>query len=101
MSTKRSPKGNVLLLGMVFSDYDKVNRGQEYRDKVRCEAMEKLGYNVRTLDDKHDDTGIDKHCRCNFADTRRMERAMDDKWGKDCEYKFNDIVLDYFFSPVI
>lgn len=40
---------NALLLGMVFSTEECPKRGQEYRDRVRCEAMEKIGYNVRSL----------------------------------------------------
>ena len=46
---------NILLLGMVFSNEQYPNGGQEFRDRVRCEALENLGFNVFTVDDKHDD----------------------------------------------
>ena len=36
----------VLLLGMVFSEEKRAHRGQEFRDRVRCEALEKIGYKV-------------------------------------------------------
>ncbi len=35
-----------LLLGMVYSEEKEPKRGQEYRDRVRCEAMEKIGHKV-------------------------------------------------------
>ena len=44
----------ALLLGMVYSNEKDPITGQMFRDRVRCEAMEKLGYIVKTLDDKHD-----------------------------------------------
>ena len=89
----------ALLLGMVFSEEKSPKRGQEYRDRVRCEALEKHGYAVRTLDNKHTDHNIasGKHCQANFADSRRMLKSMKAKWGK-CV--FDEIILDYFFSPV-
>lgn len=67
------------MLGMVFSAENVPKRGQEYRDRVRCEALEDLGYIVRTLDNKHDDTRLIKHCTANFADTRRMMRSISRK----------------------
>ena len=73
-------------------------RGQEYRDRVRCEAMQKMGYDVYTLDDKHDDVSLDhkRHCTANFADARRCLKAMRKNWGTK---SFDHIVLDYFFCP--
>ncbi len=91
-------RGNVLLLGIVFAKEETPNRGQEFRDRVRCEGLEKQNYNVKTLDNKHSSVGIDKHCQADFADTRRMFRDMRLKWGADQTY--NHIILDYFFSPV-
>lgn len=89
----------ILLLGMVFAEENIPKRGQEFRDRVRCESLEKLGFIVKTLDDKHDDMEIshNKHCRASFTDTRRMLRIMRKKWG--C-LSFQYICLDYFFSPV-
>jgi hypothetical protein len=92
-------KPSVLLLGMVFAHQaTEPKRGQEFRDRVRCVALQNLGYQIYTLDDKHDDRRIDEHCRANFADTRRMMADMANKWGDDVS--FDHIVLDYFFSPV-
>jgi hypothetical protein len=93
----------ALLLGMVFAEELNPRRGQEFRDRVRCEATEKLGYHrVLTLDDKHGeiDEGhhAGKHVATNFADHRRMIRALRAKWGNNIQ--FNDVILDYFFSPV-
>lgn len=93
----KAPKSNVLLLGMVFSEEFEPKRGQEFRDRVRCEAMEKLGYEVKTLDTKHSDNVISKHVQADFTEPRRMLRSMKSKWP-NCV--FQDIILDYFFSPV-
>mmetsp|Transcript_24510 Transcript_24510/g.40864 ORF Transcript_24510/g.40864 Transcript_24510/m.40864 type:complete len:296 (+) Transcript_24510:65-952(+) len=90
-------RGNSLLLGVVFATEQVPKRGQEYRDRVRCEAMEAIGFQVRTLDNKHSDEGLSKHCTANFSDTRRMMRSMDAKWENET---FDHVILDYFFSPV-
>lgn len=89
--------GNSLLLGVVFATEQRAKRGQEYRDRVRCEAMERLGYQVKTLDNKHADKDLPKHCTANFSDTRRMMKSMEGKWPGE---KFDHVILDYFFSPV-
>ena len=90
----------VLLLGMVFSNEFVPKVGQEFRDRVRCESLESLGYSVKTLDDKHDDSKLEhnKHCRANFGQPRRMLKAMAEKWGDSLQ--LDHIILDYFFSPV-
>lgn len=90
----------VLLLGMVFSNEFVPKVGQEFRDRVRCESLESLGYSVKTLDDKHDDSKLEhnKHCRANFGQPRRMLKAMAEKWGDSL--LLDHIILDYFFSPV-
>ncbi len=91
-------ENNILLLGMVYAHQAmEPKRGQEFRDRVRCEELEKNGYNIYTLDDKHDDSTIDEHCRANFADTRRMMQAIKTKWTG---VNFQHVILDYFFSPV-
>jgi len=58
-----------LLLGMVYSEEMEPKRGQEYRDRVRCDALEKIGHKVYTLDDKHNGDRIKsgRHCQANFA----------------------------------
>jgi len=90
-------QNNVLLLGMVFSCEDIPKRGQEYRDRVRCEALERCGYMVKTLDNKHDDAALPKHCNANFADTGRMMRSIVKKWDGEA---YDHVILDYFMSPV-
>lgn len=88
---------NILLLGMVFSSEAIPKRGQEYRDRVRCEALERLNYKVKTLDNKHSDITLLNHCTANFSDTRRMIKAITSKWGSET---FDHVILDYFMSPV-
>jgi hypothetical protein len=103
-STTLSSKRKALLLGMVYSTETKPKRGQEFRDRVRCEALETLGgYEVFSLDNKHNHMDLteckeNKHCTSNFCDARRMIRSVEDRWGFDL--KFDVIILDYFFSPV-
>jgi hypothetical protein len=92
----KNTEKSCLLLGMVYSNEHRSKRGQEYRDRVRCAALESLGYEVRTLDNKHDDGQLTKHCSANFSDTRRMMTALN-KWK---DVKYDHIILDYFFSPV-
>lgn len=78
------------------------NRGQGFRDGVRSKALEDLGYLVRSLDDKHSEPdvfpGDEIHCTANFADARRMIKALRKSFGD--ELSFDHVVLDYFFSPV-
>ncbi len=98
--TEDSQPSNVLLLGMVFAHQaTEPKRGQEYRDRVRCESVQELGFQVYTLDDKHSDTSIDEHCQANFSDTRRMMQSIQAKWPDSLQ--FQEIILDYFFSPVL
>lgn len=114
-------KPRALLLGMVYANEKivKPSVGQEYRDKIRCKALEDSGYDVFTLDDKHTSAEghLNKHCRGNFCDTRRFDKWLADIWaGNASEFDydkkdivapdqwdgkkdFNCIVLDYFFSP--
>ena len=94
----------ALLLGMVFAKPPQRTRsrsailGQEYRDRIRCEELEKE-FDVFTLDDKHTaDLAVEKrHCRANFADPRRMITTLFDTWEEGIS--FDCIVLDYFFLP--
>jgi hypothetical protein len=89
----------VLLLGMVYSEQELPNIGQEYRDRVRCMGLESHGYEVFTLDNKHSEkkNKNGKHCMCSFTDSRRMALSMKNQWGN---ISFDLIILDYFFSPV-
>jgi hypothetical protein len=102
-------KGSVLLLGVFHSRKfdDRVpgkepNRGQGFRDGVRSKALEDAGYTVRSLDDKHVEPNVklgdEIHCTANFADARRMSKALKSTFGADMT--FDHIILDYFFSPV-
>ena len=94
----------ILLLRMAYHDKSQSEhavRGQGYRDRIRCEALENLGFIVKTLDDKHQvSISLDKkHCHTNFS--RRMRNSMEAMWGKDLQDKtFDHVILDYFFSPV-
>ena len=96
-------KKEALLLGMVYALEERGDtNGQMFRDRVRCIALEKLGYHIRTMDDKHDGDGSSclaepgTHCRANFAAHSRMRRSMLKTWG---HISFKLIVLDYFFCP--
>ena len=84
---------------MVYSQEQRPLRGQEFRDRVRCEALDHFGFRTFTMDNKHSAEGAlnGRHCTANFADTHRMQKAMDSTWGPD--FSFDLIVLDYFFSP--
>ena len=97
-------KGRVLCLGMFYSPpetHTTPNRGQGFRDSVRCQALEDEGYHVLSLDDKHDEEDwsfvTKKHCKANFADARRMVNSLRDRWGYECAFDY--VILDYFFSP--
>ena len=83
-----------------------------FRDRVRCQAMEKHGYLVSTLDDKHEESSAEdnKHCLSNFANANRMWRnilsiwssggARGDRNAADIEATtYDTVILDYFFSP--
>ena len=96
----KSGKEHILLLGMVFSQEMVPKRGQEFRDRVRCVALEDLGFFVHTLDEKHDDLPLvhGKHCNSNFNHHRNFIRHVKSKWGGDI--KFSHVILDYFFSPI-
>lgn len=94
---------SALILGMAFHDKarsEQPTRGQGYRDRIRCEALERLNYNVRSLDNKHEEiiSKESKHCQANFADARRMKSSMDELWPNREQY--DHVILDYFFSPV-
>ena len=95
-----SNKDCILLLGMVHSSYDKFKRGQEIRDKIRCESLISMGFKIRTIDDKHSDAHIQNHCKCNFNDPRRLLLSVKKKWGDEGKIQYRHIILDYFFSPV-
>ena len=91
---------NILLLGMVYSTEQRPIVGQEYRDRVRIKGLEMLGYDVYTLDDKHEisfKTEPGKHCSSNFCDKRRLKNDMETAWGKSL--RFDYIILDYFWCP--
>ena len=92
---------NLLALGMVFSLERKPKVGQEYRDRVRLEQLEKEGYIVYTLDDKHESdprwNRADRHCRTTISNVRYFKNDIESAWGK---IMFDCIVMDYFFSPV-
>ena len=84
-----------------------------YRDRVRCESMERNGYHVYTLDNKQGSGSsmqiveskitpvcirAGRHCNANFCDIRRFYESIERTWGT--HMRFDTIILDYFFSPV-
>lgn len=111
---------------MYYSKENNPSRGQGYRDRIRCEALESDGYHVETLDNKHDELLakegklndlyfsfddlfhnvtlvylVGRHCRANFADYKRMHKCMKTIWNLDEQQpRYDVIILDYFFSPV-
>lgn len=93
----------VLLLGMYYGKEDvKPTRGQCFRDRIRCKAIESLGYEAYTLDDKHcTSIAVDgRHCKANFSDCRRMGKSISAIWPIEVLDKGFDVaILDYFFSP--
>jgi hypothetical protein len=82
-----APK-RALILGMIYSEETVPKRGQEFRDRVRCEALENLGYEVFTLDNKHslDEGRPGRHCQTNFTDARRMLQSIKRVWGDDIQF---------------
>lgn len=115
-------KKRALLLGMVNSNkiFDAPVQGQEYRDKLRCVALEEDGYEVFTMDDKHNSSeGAEcRHCKSNFCDERKMVIWLNKIWNGEASeangagvttlitmqmwyriMEFDYIILDYFFSP--
>ena len=97
---KERIKKSILLLEMVFSDQLLLTRGQEFRDRVRCIQLQRLDFNVFTVDDKHKDDYLfpGLHCNANFNQERGFISQIRGEWGNDV--KFSHIILDCFFSPV-
>ena len=103
----------TLLLGMVYSAEERPIPGQEYRDTIRCKAVEEMGYTVITMDNKHGDemkrkhrekhkvvwesTFLPNHYQGDFLNFRRMHPGFIEKFGSE---PLDLIILDYFFSPV-
>ena len=93
---------NALLIGMVYSTNMVPSRGQSFRDRVRCEALETLGgFTVYTLDTNHEssDAKEGRHCQADVNDTRRLDISIRETWGDSLQFDF--IAFDYFYSPVI
>jgi hypothetical protein len=58
---------------MVLSEQLLPERGQEFRDRVRCIELQRLGFNVCTVDDKHNDDYLFPglhYCNANFNNYR-------------------------------
>jgi len=111
----------VLCFGMVYSKEIRRHTGQPYRDRLRCEALERLlqqeankTYKVLTCDVDHEDhhyedlrktsakTGVvvnlEQHIFGNFNSSRRMFASMKKKWGDNI--KFDKVYWDWFFCTV-
>ena len=92
---------NILLLGMVYTNQEnseKLVPGQTNRDRIRCVSLERNGYNVYSMDNKHpnDFAVVGRHSLSNFCYPRVMFKEISSIWAG---LKFHDICLDYFFSP--
>jgi hypothetical protein len=104
---KRIAPQRLLLLGMAFSTIsDHGIGGQLFRDRVRCQEVEKLLPHTRvfTLDDKHEAEGPGilqgRHCSGNFCDPRRLGISLSRDFGPDGPMAaFDGVQLDYFFAP--
>jgi hypothetical protein len=94
----------ALLLGVFYFKNNRFvpNIGQGWRDAVRGYALERSGYRVLSLDNKHNESlysNNDKvHCNANFGDPRRMMKSIFEFFGLGII--FNTIILDYYFCPV-
>jgi hypothetical protein len=93
-------ENKILLLGMVFSDQLIPTRGQEYRDRVCRVELQKLGFNVYTVDYKDEDDYLfpGKHRNTNFNNDSGFLKNIQNKLGNDI--KFSHIILDYFYCPI-
>ena len=94
----------ILLLGMVNANVTKEEQKknkalpQAYRDRVRCEALEKYGFDVRTVDKDHKvESAIEgKHVETDFCLSRTFRDAMVKEWDG---IRFLAVFLDYVRSP--
>ena len=88
---------------MVYSKEDismySIGYGQERRDLIRISRLISLGYNVYSIDDKHNAI-LGQHCRANFNDSRRLYQSIKKQKAFPEYLVAQYIILDYFFSPV-
>jgi hypothetical protein len=106
----------TLILGMVYSlSEDPQVFGQEYRDQVRCKELEKLAFVVETVDDKHSPdcagrlislsfetnhfTVRDKHVQVRITSMRDFGSALFAKYQFNALFRYDHIMIDYFFAP--
>ena len=101
----------ILLMGMVSAIVRKVQNGQEYRDSIRIKYFPK-SYEVFTVDHKHTEqqrycnriknklvysfVNLPNHLNCTY-ESKRFTSALRSRFG---DITFDQIHLDYFFSPV-
>ena len=120
-SVDQSESRYALCFGMVYSKEHRPNTGQPYRDRVRCDALERLlgqesnkTYKVYSCDVDHEDhhfedfrktsakTGVvvqlDQHIFGNFNSSRRMFAMIKKKWGDNI--MFDKVYWDWFFCTV-
>ena len=86
----------VILLGMVYeANAPPFKQGQEWRDHVRLNHMADNGFEIRTIDNKHNNSAF--HLMADFSSERRLRLDIQLHWaGLEVEM----IILDYFFMPV-
>ena len=89
----RWPK--ITLLGMVCSDKPITpSRGQRFRDWVRCDALEKMGWELTTIDNKHNSHR--RHCCADFNSRKFFEDVL---LTSPAAFGADIVMLDYFFGP--
>jgi len=89
---------NLLALAMVYSCEERPVIGQLFRDRVRLAELEKLGYIVYSLDDKHDpkDGLVGRHCQAKFSNAHRLLSNIRNAWDS---ISFGCVIMDYFYCP--
>lgn len=97
--------GKILVLGMVYNNETSAENnmsiafGQERRDLIRILGMIKLGYEIFSMDDKHNPVN-GRHCNANFNNSRKMFKSMSIQQAYPINLRAKYIILDYFFSIV-
>lgn len=114
-------KGRMLCFGMFYCNVKFLpkngNYGQYHRDLMRIKQLEKLGYKVETVDDKHkaEDAGKHavilhlsshqytlvqwKHVQVKCDSMRHFATAFFEHYEANLHLRYDHMVLDYNFSP--
>ncbi len=105
-STKVIPtNGKVLLAGLFFSaELPNTNPGygQHYRDRLRCQSLARKGFQLETMDDKHqqDDCETDhNHYNVNCSVPSAVVNELVKRHGSNYIELYDLIIVDYNFAP--